>query len=83
MATGDPFRGPLLADPNNGSAPSTWSIDQDGTTAEAYVTAQTAAEVTDRPAIFWPLSESDSRNSFSEKTMFFAAQQRYSAIMRG
>ena len=83
QATGDPFNGSFLADPNNGSAPSTWSLGADGTGAQSYVTGLAAAELADVAAIFWPWSESDSGKSYSEKATFFAAQQRYIALMRG
>jgi hypothetical protein len=83
QATGDPFSGSFLTDPNNGSNPSTWAVGQDGTTAQAYVTALAAAELADVAAIFWPWSESDSGKSYSEKATFYAAQQRYAALMRG
>ena len=83
QATGDPFSGSFLADPNNGSAPSTWSLGSDGTTAQSYVTGLPAAELSDVAAIFWPWSESDSGKSYSEKATFEAAQQRYIALMRG
>jgi hypothetical protein len=83
QATGDPFTGSFLTDPNTGAAASTWALGADGTTAEAAIVAQTAAELADVAAIFWPWSESDSGKSYSEKAVFFAAQQRYAALMRG
>jgi hypothetical protein len=83
QATGDPFPGSFLADPNDGSEPSTWSLGANGTTAEAYVTAQAAAELADVAAIYWPWSESDSGKGYAEKAIFFAAQQQYISIMRG
>ena len=83
QAAGDPFNGSFLADPNTGASPSTWPLGQDGTTAQSYVTALPAAELADVAAIFWPWSESDSGKSYSEKATFYAAQQRYAALMRG
>ena len=47
------------------------------------MTALAAAELADVAAIFWPWSESDSGKTYAEKATFYAAQQRYAALMRG
>ena len=82
-ATANAFNGSFLADPNDGSAPSAWPPGADGTAAQSYVTGLSAAELADVAAIFWPWSESDSGKTYAEKATFFAAQQRYIALMRG
>lgn len=83
MAAADPFPGSFLADPNDSSSPSTWSVGADGTLAQAYVVAQPAAELADVAAIFLPWSECDSGKAYSEKATYYAALQRYVALLRG
>jgi hypothetical protein len=77
------FAGSFLIDPLDGSSPSTWGLGADGLLAQAYVQAQAAAELADVAAIFWPWSENDSAKPYGEKANFYAAQQRYAALMRG
>jgi hypothetical protein len=83
QATGDPFPGSFLHAPNDGSAPSTWGVGQDGTAAQTQVTSQSVADRADVAAIFWPWSESDSGKAYAEKATFTAAISRYAALMRG
>ena len=55
--------GLFLANPGDGSDPSTWSLGSDGNAVQTWVQSRTAAEdaADDRGDQFWPWSESDCR----------------------
>ena len=64
--------GSFLNDPNDGSDPSGWSLGQDGTGFQSFISTPTtpAADLADVKAIVWYWSESDSSRAYSEKTYY-------------
>jgi hypothetical protein len=78
------FSGSFLANPGDGSDPSTWSLGSDGNAVQTWVQSRTAAEdAADVAVIIWPWSESDSGRQYSEKATYEAAARRFLSLERG
>jgi hypothetical protein len=76
--------GSFLADPGDGSSPSTWGLGADGQAVRTWVQVDTAAaDAADIAVIFWPWSEDDSARQYSEKANYEAAARQLLSLERG
>ena len=76
------YPGSFLADPGDGSDPSTWSRGADGLALDQAIQNLSAEDRADICAIVWPWNETDSLRDYSERNTFAAAAKRLLSLVR-
>jgi hypothetical protein len=77
------YGGAFLADPEDGSDPSGWSLGTDGLAVQTYLASQATADLADIALLVWPWSESDSARAYGEKAFYSDAVRNLLARTRG
>jgi hypothetical protein len=77
------YPGSFLADPGDGSDPSTWGLGADGLAVQAFLAAQPSIDAADIALLLWPWTETDSTRSYAEKAYYQDSVVRLLSLTRG